>query len=215
MMISKYHDLTPVEFIRRLFEDTKDGILKITYYPLLEETGYDVRYPVKWGKAECEEVILEYTKTENALRFFGENEDALLTEEGRAKLLDEELLAYWEIYAKPFKKFRVSEEEIEELNFRGEYDQLTDEEYELLEEHYQWYEEQMLERLPFKGKSPHELIEKAQKYIFFVKFKAAEPVLKALGKEIAEELVLYNYYDNTVKLDNELDKILSGEVKWN
>lgn len=209
MLISKYHDLTPVEFIRRLFEDTKDGILKITYYPLLEETGYDVRYPVKWGKAECEEVILEYTKLENALRFLGENEDALLTEEGRAKLLDEELLAYWEIYAKPFKEFRVSEEEIDELNFRGEFDQLSDEEHELLEEHYQWYEAQMLKRLPFKGKTPHALIEKAHRYICFVKLNAPEVLLKALGKEIAEELVLYNYLDKTVKLDNELDKILS------
>ena len=189
-----------------------DGILKITYYPFLEDTCYEVPYPVKWDKADCEEVISEYEQLEKALTFLGKHYDELTAAEGRAKLLDEELLAYWEIYAKPFKEFRVSEEEIDEINFRGEFDQLSDEEFELLEEHYQWQEDQMLERLPFKGKSPHELIEKAQKYVFFVKLKAAEDVLKALGKEIAEELVLYNYHDNTVKLDNELDKLLSGEI---
>lgn len=215
MMISKYHDLTPVEFIKKLFEDTTDGILKITYYPFLEDTCYEVPYPVKWDKADCEEVISEYEQLEKALIFLGEHYDELTAPEGRAKLLDDELLAYWKIYGELFKKFRVSDEEIEELNFRGEYDQLTDEEYALLEEHYQWYEEQMLERLPFKGKSPHELIGKAQKYILYVKLKAAEPVLKAHGKEIAEELVLYNYKDTTVKLENELDKILSGEAEWN
>lgn len=210
MVISKYQDLSPEEFIRQLFNDTVDGKMKITYYPNIEEKPYDLTYYMTWNEKDAEELVERCNILLTRLAYIGENHKLIEDEEKRKKFMTEEDQSVWETYVKPFEPFEVSEDVINELYFRGEFDQLEDEENELLERHYEWQNSQSLQRLPFERTSPLEMIRLAQSFTILYSMDAPEEMLMAVGRELAEEMAIYYYFDNDKKSDSIVDRIIEG-----
>lgn len=187
-------ELTPQQYIRQLFAETKDGKLKITYhYPLDIEEPYTVTYEMDWTKEDSEVMVQQYEGLTTMLRKFGALQTELQKEENRKTLLTPEEQKVWETFILPFSPFEVDESVIEELYFRGEYDSLDDEENELLERHWWWRERNTLERMPFLRRSPTSMILRARRYEKLVEWAAPEIVIQEEGRWLAEEMVLYYY----------------------
>ena len=184
-------DLTAQDYVRKLFADTKDGELAITYYPYNMEQPYTMHYKMDWTREDAEEIVRRYDVLTAALLKFGQLHNELFDEEKRKKLLDEEENEIWETYLRPFPDFEVSDEVIGELYLRAEYDSLEEEENELLERHYRWRQHNSLQRLPFLRRSPADLILRAMRYEKLVNLGAPEVVITEEGRCLAEEMVLY------------------------
>ncbi len=196
MKNNKYWELNGVEYIRRMYEDTKDGQMTITHYPTNGEQVFDLRYGMSWNEADMEEAIKQYNSLTAILTALGELHAASYNQEIDINSLSAEELAVWETYVKPLEPFEEAKEYIiEELKFRGEFDQLEEEEYDLLERHYEWQEKQYLQRLAKKCDSPRMLIENAQMYEKAVKENAGSAYMNYIGRWLAEAIVLYNYHD--------------------
>jgi hypothetical protein len=74
--------------------------------------------------------------------------------------------------------------------------QLSNEEQEVLDNYYKWYEEQCLKRLPKKVYTPMHFISRAKRYEFFIIRNAPEIVINEEGRCLAEEMILYHYCTN-------------------
>ncbi len=191
MVESKYKNLSPQEFIKRLFDDTKDGCMQITYYGTLDY--WDVHFNVAWGEKEYQEILEKYNKLSEKLYYFGKMHDRLIDENERKSLLSKDDFKLWETYVKPFKSFEVEEDVIEELYFRGEFDQLSDEENELLDKHFNLRNEEGLSRLPMGGELPYHLIYAAQRYENFARYNGNNDAMNYAGRDLAEKMILYYY----------------------
>ena len=191
MWENKYRSLTPRQFIDRLFDDTRDGLLQITYYPYNAQPPYTQTYAMDWTKADVDGLQQRYEVLERQLKYFGEMHQVLLDDNRRKAMLTPEQAAAWEIYARPLPAFEVELSVIGELYYRGEYDSLDAEENELLERHYRWQERISLQRLPFLRCSPSDLLLRARRYIELVALHAPEAVIENEGRCLAEEMVLY------------------------
>lgn len=190
---NKYRDLTPRQYIWRLFADTKDGVLKITYYPYNGEPPYTLTYRMDWTEADAEAVVQRYETLSASLRKLGGLREQLQEEARRKELLSPEEMLVWQTYLCPFGAFEVEQAVIDELYFRAEFDTLDDDENALLDRYYWWRERNSLERLPFRRCSPYNLILRAQRYEKLVWLGAPEPVLREESRCLAEEIMLYHF----------------------
>jgi len=189
---NKYRTLTPEQYICRLFDDTADGRLEITYYPHHPEPPYTRTYGMDWTEADRDAMVQRYQTLTAMLTKFGKNHAELADEERRKALLTPEELLVWQTYICPFEPFAVEESVISELYFRAEYDSLDEAENELLERHAQWRETNSLKRLPYLRCSPSAMILRAQRYERLVSWNAPEVVLQEEGRCLAEEILLYH-----------------------
>ncbi len=197
-------ELTPREYIRQLFAETREGKLAITYhYPDDLEEPYTRIYSMDWTAENCESMVQHYDALATMLRKFGQLHTELKNEEKRNCLLTAEEVTCWETYIRPFSPFEVEETVIGELYLRGEYDSLDDEENELLERHFWWRERNSLERMPFLRRSPRVLILRAQRYEKLVSLHAPEVVIQEEGRWLAEEMVLYYHGPQEIQVFEE------------
>jgi hypothetical protein len=204
MTVEMRSELTPQQYIRQLFSETKDGKLDITYhYPLDIEDPYTINYTMDWTEKDAETIVQLYDALATMLRKFGQLHTELKNEEKRNCLLTAEEVTCWETYIRPFSPFKVEETVIGELYLRGEYDSLDDEENELLERHFWWRERNSLERMPFLRRSPRVLILRAQRYEKLVSLHAPEVVIQEEGRWLAEEMVLYYFGPQEVQVFEE------------
>lgn len=192
MIDGKRLSTSPSQHIRNLFAETKDGTLNITYYPELEEP-YKLAYNVNWTAEDAEKLVCEYEELTTSLEEIGKVHNELDNKEARERLLTKEALAVWETYIKPFEPFEVDLDIIGELYYRCEYDQLSDEEYELLERHHDWFEDNSLLRLPRLRRSPKYVMNRAQRYEKLASLNAPAMILEEEGRCLAEEMILYYY----------------------
>lgn len=181
---------TPQEYILKLFDETVDGKLKITYFPLFDQT-YSLKYKMNWTKEDAQNMVQRYNKLTAALARIGEVHDKLGEETVRQELLTEYEVEVWNTYIRPFTPFEVDLDVITELYFRRETDSLEDEENELLERHYEWFVTNSRQRLPFDKVCPSQLVNRAQRYERLKELDAPECVVDEEGRFLAEKLVLY------------------------
>lgn len=187
-------ELTPLQYIRQLFAETRDGKLEITYhYPQDIEEPYTVTYRMAWTEKDVEAVTQRYEALTAVLRKIGTLQGELQEEEKRKTLLTPTEQKVWQTFIQPFSPFEVDESVIEELYFRGEFDSLDDKENELLERHWWWRERNTLARMPFLRRSPTSMILRARRYEKLVEMGAPEIVIQEEGRWLAEEMVLYYY----------------------
>ena len=188
---NKVRNVLPQQYILELFDKTEDGKLAITYYPTNGEQPYDLTYDMDWTK-ECAESLAQncesliVTLDRLALMY-----DELLDENKRKNLLTDEELKVWNSFVRLFKPFEVSEAIIDDLYRRGEFDELSEEENDLLERHYTWREAECLERLPFNRCSPVKFITTAMNYVLSRKWNMPENEINDNARLLAEEMVLY------------------------
>ena len=195
MFENERFNVNPQQHILDIFEAIKDGKVGITYYPDIGEP-YDLNYEIDCTKEEAEELVHKYTALTAALAAIAAvSEQDLENDEKRKELLSAEELLVWEIYIRDFdEKFDVDEDYLHELYQRRECDCIDDdEEYEILERHYEWFDMQCRERLPFEARSPMLVVNYAQRYEYCVRNKAPQFVLNEISRRLAEDMILYYF----------------------
>ena len=191
MKKTKRWDILPQQHILNLYIKTQNDKLAITYYPENGEEPYDLTYDMDWTKedamalaAKCESLVATLTR-------LAQSHDKLQDTNKRTELLNDEEIKVWNTFVRAFNPFEVAESVIDELYQRGEFDELSKEENELLERHYAWREADCLERLPFNRTSPINYVIRAKRYEQLIHLNAPEIVIKDEARCLAEEMVLY------------------------
>ena len=192
MIDGKRLETTPVQHIRNLIESIKDGKLTITYYDPIDPS-YTRTYDVSCVAADSEEFVLKYEALVSALEAIGKVHDKLDFGAKIDDLLTPEQIAVWNTYIRDFDEtFDAGEINIGEIYaMREDGAELSDEEHEVLERHYEWFEVQCLKRLPKKAYSPMLLVNRAQRYEYLISCNAPKTVIDEEGRRLAEELILY------------------------
>ena len=194
MINEKRLEITPIQHIRNLVESIKDGKLTVTYYDAIDPP-YDRTYDVCCTAVKIDEIVGKYEALTQALCAIGSVREELDNGTKAEALLTLDQLEVWNIYVRDFdEKFDSGE-----YNLYIIYDMrecgapLNDEEQDVLERHYEWFEIQCLTRLPNKVRSPMYLVNRAQRYEYLISQNAPKCVIDEEGRRLAEEMILYYY----------------------
>ena len=145
---------SPVQHIRNLMNSIKDEKLTSTYYDPLEPSKppHAETYGVSCTVADADEFVSKYEALTSALEAIGKVHEKLDSGVKAEDVLTSEQIDVWNTYICDFDEdFDAGEHNLDELYVRREDgDELSDEEYEVLERHYEWFEEQCLKRFPKK-----------------------------------------------------------------
>ncbi len=178
------------EYILKLFENTKDGLLTFRYSPPLDEP-YTETYKMAWTRQDAENTVKHFEALVSALTRIGKvQEPSLLT--------DKELQVY-NTYILPFEPFEVDESVISELYSRREGDTLSEDENELLERHCDWFVSNSRKRLPYNNCCPSRLIDHARYYVTLISQNAPESALKAELRSLADAMVIYHHSEKKLE----------------
>ena len=184
-------ELDPIVYIGSLLGATKDGKLTLTYYPDDGTEEYTQTYTMDWTEEDAVAVAHRYYDLQSALDQIGLMHEQLTDCSQAEELLSPELLTVWKTYVAPFEDHCFDQEEIFNIQMKKGYEVLTEEEFALLEEYWEWYEQQCLQRLPYNRCSPAELINRARRYEKLVSLRAPKIILNNEALRLAEEMVLY------------------------
>ena len=179
---------TPVQHIRNLIESIKDSQLNVTYYDVIEEP-YTRSYNVDCTPEAADKFVSKYEALIQALEAIG-NVHAKLDSGVKAEdVLSPEHIEVWNTYICEFDAGEFNLDEIYAMRESGA--ELNEEEHDVLDRHYEWFEEQCLKRLPKKVYSPMHLVNRAQRYEYLICCNAPKTVINEEGRCLAEEMILY------------------------
>ena len=192
MIDEKRMNTTPVQHIRNLINSITDEKLTITYYDPIDPT-YTRTYDVSSTVADTDKFVSTYEALVSALEAIGRVHEKLDSGVKADDVLTPEQIDVWNRYICDFDEiFDAGEHNLDELYVRREDgDELSDEEHEVLERHYDWFEEQCLKRLPKKVYPSKFLVNRAQRYEYFISQNAPKCVIDEEGRRLAEEMILY------------------------
>lgn len=191
MTENERRECTPQQYLLKLFSETKNGSLEINYFPYNHMPEYSITYKMDWTEQDAKNLADRYTTLIASLDRIAKLYNQLTDSQTAKSLLSSEDFEVWNTYVRPFTPFEVDESVIDELYFRAEYDQLEDDENDLLERHYEWYKANCLERLPYVKCAPNHLISHVRRYVSLSILGAPEVVITAQGKYVVEEMVQY------------------------
>ena len=200
MKVDERRELSPQEFIRQLFAETKEGKVSIEYAPFFDEP-YTMTYEMDWTAEDAENLVQRYNALTAALTRIGKLHESLDVEANRKEFLTPEEQMVWDTYIRPFEPFDGDLDEVADLEFFSETETLTEEEQAILDRHYGWYEANCLQRLPVMRRTPTCVINRAQRYERLVSLNAPAIVMNEEGRCLAEELALYYHYVQKPKPD--------------
>ena len=192
MIDKKRLETTPVQHIRNLIESIKDGQLNVTYYDVIEGP-YTRTQNVACTPADADEFASKYEALVQALESIA-NVHAKLDSGVKAEdVLSPELVEVWNTYIREFdEEFDAGEFNLDEIYaMRESGAELSEEEHDALDRHYEWFDEQCLKRLPKKVYSPMHLVNRAQRYEYLLSCNAPKTVINEEGRCLAEEMILY------------------------
>ena len=192
--------INPQDYILQLYNETFDGKLAIKHYSFFDG-DYTDKYEMDWNRDDALELVERYKKLVNALTRIGKMHDKLNDEEARYKLLSLEEYEVWDTYIRPFSEFDWDLDYVSQLQFRRETETLEDEEYEILERHYEWFVANSRERMPFDRCCPAKLINCAINYEDLIKSGAPESAIEEQGRCLAEEMVVYYHSKKEIAYD--------------
>ena len=173
--------MTASDYIRALFEETKDGVLEIWYEDETNE-GYTVAYAMAWSGADMEELVQQFELLRSQLDRIAAGEQS------------EELDEIYNIYVLPYDAWPFVDEQMDEILDKLDLAlPLSQEEQVLYERYIHWQEEQTSSRLPKKGRSAFRQIPHARRYTRLMELKAPQIIIENEARCLAEELVLYHY----------------------
>lgn len=183
-------------YIRTMFEATRDGMLTLTHYPEDGSEEFDRTYPVNWDSQTAEALEKQFDKLRGHLDHIGLLHDELQAfiqqEKVPRSILNGELLTVWDTYIAPFGDSGLDDDAVADADtkrFCG--DELTEEEEALLKQYDVWIEQQCLQRLPHLGCTSVYLINRARRYEKLVSLGAPKIILENEAQRLAEEMVLY------------------------
>ncbi len=167
------------QYIRTLFEENPAGVL--TAGAGSERFDYTVEWDAQTAEKlaqQCETLVLHL--------------QALAQRKGHSRMTLEQR-AVWNTYLRPFP-----EHGMDKTALRAVWEKeaiglaLKAPERQLARDYAKWYEAQALERLPWKGCAPTDLIRCARRYARLVQLGAPEAVQEHEARWLAEEFVLYH-----------------------
>lgn len=202
-------ELTPQDYIRKMFEETINGEVKVGYeVPENNFTEEEVTYQLNWSAEDVEKTVERYNLLTSSLVRIGRIHDKLDNEENIKNLLSKSDLEVFNTYVRPYEPFEVNWDElypippcepgelmflIEEIHERGRYGDLIEEEELLLKKFYMWREEQSQKRIPFNRRSSARMILRAARLEKLISVGAPEIIVTEEGRQLAEEIVLYYF----------------------
>ena len=181
-------DLTPQGYIRKMFEESRDG--KLTVVDYTEEEPVSVTYDVSWSEAEMEEIVVKYNLLTSSLTRIARLHDRLKNERSIERLLSEADREVYNVYVREYEPFEVDPAVVYEIYDRNEEDR-SDEDKELLKRFFAYREEQSRKRIPFSRRTSVYMIIRANRYEKLVSLRAPELVITEEGRALAEEMVIY------------------------
>ena len=102
-------EMTASDYIRALFEETKDGVLEIWYEDETDE-GYTDAYPMAWSRADMEDLVQQFEILRSQLDRIAAGEQS------------EELDEIYNIYVRPYDACPFDDEQtdkvLDKLEFR-------------------------------------------------------------------------------------------------
>ena len=174
-------EMTASEYIRTLFDETKDRVLEIWYEDETDE-GYTVAYPMAWGREDMEDLVRQYELLRSQLDQIAAGERS------------EELEEIFNIFVRPYDACPFDDEQTDKVLDKLELAlPLTQEERTLYEQYIHWQEKQASSRLLAKGHNAFRLISHARRYTRLMELKAPQIVIENEARCLAEELVLYHW----------------------
>lgn len=174
-------EMTASDYIRALFEETKDGVLEIWYEDETDK-GYTDAYPMAWSRADMEDLVQQFEILRSQLDRIAAGEQS------------EELDEIYNIYVRPYDACPFDDEQTDKVLDKLEFAlPLTQEEQALYERYIHWQEKQASNRLPAKGRNAFQLISHARRYTRLMELKAPQVVIENEARCLAEELVLYHW----------------------
>ena len=186
---------SPVQHIRNLMNSIKDEKLTITYYDPLEpsKSSYTETYDVSCTAADADEFVSKYEALASALEAIGKVHEKLDSGVKAEDVLTPDQVAVWNTYICGFyKDFDAGDHNVDELFAKLENGyELSDEEQKVLKRRDEWFEEQCLKRFHKRGYPSKFLVNRAQRYEFFVKLNAPKIILDEEGRFLAAEMILY------------------------
>ena len=197
-------DLTPQGYIRKLFAETENGKLTVSY----ENSDCNITYQVNWAEEDAERMVQRYNLLTTALARIAKVHDQLDDKEKRKELLSEADLEIWSTYVRPYEPMEVNWDElypippcepdelpqlIQDIHDRDLYGDLIEEEHMLLDQYWKWREEQSQKRIPFNRRSAADMILRAMRYERLLSLGAPEIVVTEEGRCLAEEMVIYYF----------------------
>ena len=203
------NNLTPLEYIRRMFAETENGKFTVEYKDPDNNFAMEKRtLELNWTAEEARMIEEKYNMLTSALTRIGRLHDRLEDEDERKALLSADDLEIWNVYVKRFEPMEVNwaefypippceADELIPLIFaireRGRYGDLIEEESALWEKYCMWEEEQSQKRIPFNRRSSLNMITRAMRYEKLISVNAPEVVVVEEGRCLAEEMVLYHF----------------------
>lgn len=172
---------TASDYIRTLYEETRDGTLEIWYEGDTDE-GYTETYSMVWSRADMEALVKEF--------------ETLRTQLDRIAAGDrsKELAQTHRTYVHPYDEPPFDKAELEEVLEKVEFAQpRSQEEQNLYEQYVQWRQAQAAARLETRGYHADALICRAQRYTRLMELEAPAIVIENEARCLAEELVLYRW----------------------
>lgn len=174
-------EMTASDYIRALFEETKDGVLEIWYEDETDE-GYMIAYSMVWSRADMEDLVQQFEILRSQLDCITAGEQS------------EELAEIYNIYVRPYDTCPVDSEQLDDVLDKLDLAlPLSQEEQALYEQYIHWQEQQASSRLPAKGSNALGLISRARRYTRLMELKAPQIVIENEARCLAEELVLYHW----------------------
>ena len=166
-------------YMQTLFEESRDGSLTV---------GMEIHrmdYDVEWDQQMLETLTVQCIEmVEHLTKLAGRETEAGLGQEARR---------IWNTYLRPFDDHGLDRSVLKAIWEKEAIGvMLVGEEREISRKYYRWYEEQSLQRLPWKGCAPSGLIYRARRYARLVQLKAPAAVQEAEARHLAEEWVLYH-----------------------
>ena len=195
MIDEKRHETTPVQHIRNLMNSITDEKLTITYYDPLEPSKlpHTETYDVSCTVADADEFVSKYEALKSALEAIGKVHEKLDSGVKVEDVLTPDQVAVWNTYICGFyKDFDAGDHNVDELfaKLANGYE-LSDEEQKVLKRRDEWFEEQCLKRFPKRGYPSKFLVNRAQRYEYFISKNAPKCVIDEEGHRLAEEMILY------------------------
>ena len=148
-------------------------------------------YTLGWTEEDAHKLVARYKRLVSILNRLAKMREELTSEENRKKLLSTEEFWFWETFLRRFPPFEVEESVIHELFLRAEFDELNDEENELLERYYNYCESESLKRLPYKHRSPYRFIVSVMRLEASIFHNFPEEAINFESRTLAEEMILY------------------------
>ena len=191
MIDEKRLETSPSQHIRNLIESVKDGKLTVTYYDPIDPT-YSLSYEVSCTAGDVNTFISKYEELVRALEAIAASPDKLVDGVKLEDVLTPEQMDVWNTYLNFDEDFDAGEYNLVEIyDMRECGAPLNDEEQDLLERHYEWFETQCFKHLPKKAYSPVTFVNHVRRYEYFLFSNAPKTVIDEEGRCLAEEMILY------------------------